>query len=217
MKPIKDRDELLHILENENPNWQKEIYEKTGVILMFANYGAVLFSNCGYLDFDCDTACYYRSGTDETAIASLVECIKSMESYAEYLVDFSYGKFTKSELFWGIYERILLPIENQTLPDGTIETLWGLYKIGRYEEQVWLDMALIASDEINFEIDITKETTLHEALDSIAMTMTEITEIPGFCLKNVEKEYEVPRTYNELLNQTMPGGKFEWLRSRFLP
>ena len=55
-----------------------------------------------------------------------------MESYQDYLKDVSLGEFTKTELFWAIYSKVITAEENVRRIDGTTEQDWGLYRIGEY-------------------------------------------------------------------------------------
>lgn len=73
-----------------------------------------------------------------------------MESYNEFLCGISYGEFTKSELFWAIYARVISPLDNQRRPDGSIYQDWGLFSIGSYQEHIDSYMALVDYDSCEF-------------------------------------------------------------------
>lgn len=60
------------------------------------------------------------------SIEELINYIKSMKSYDDFRRDISYGKFTKSELFWVIYVFIICSLDNQRCPDGSGYQDWGL-------------------------------------------------------------------------------------------
>ena len=210
MDAIKNIDELPQILAAENPKWQKIVYEETGVIVLLNRNGGTLLSKCGYIDLDCDVEYSYKNGVDCTdyceicSIKELTDYIVSMESYKEYLCDISYGKFTKSELFWAIYARIICPMENQRREDGTIYQDWGLFSIGMYKEYVELHMALVDFDSTEFLYHIDEYTELNDILNLLADEMCEITEgidgVPQY--KAIPQiPFYVPVSYESLMTQ----------------
>ena len=106
MKIIKNKERLEFILSNENPEWQKIVYEKTGVIAYFNNSNTGdcyidLISFCGYIDAEIDS--YNSSGYCEIlSISSFIENILQAKSYTQYLKDVSLGVFP-SRSFTGMY------------------------------------------------------------------------------------------------------------------
>ena len=220
MKAIKNTDCLEHILKIENLEWQRIVYDQTGVIVIFQKGYGTLISNCGYIDLDRDAEYCYKNGIDCTkyceikSIDELINYIRGMESYAEFLCDISYGKFTKSELFWAIYARIICPEDNQKRPDGTVYQDWGLYSIGSYKEYIDLNMALVDYDSGGFWLDVSAETQLNEVLNQLVQDMCKVTEdIEGIPQYTVKENicFDVPNSYLDLKAQLLDGGLFDWL------
>ena len=126
MKAINNIDTLIERLSLIDKDWQRIIYDKTGVILSERLY---LVSNCGIVYLD-DEDLYYNEDNDEieyceiNSIDEAISYIEAMKSSVDRLQDVSYGKFTKSELFWAILERILLRPEN--LNEDGVQP-WALY------------------------------------------------------------------------------------------
>ena len=182
MKAIGNIQDLVDILSTEDTDWQKTIYNKTGVLVLINKHGGVLLSNCGYVDLDVDAE--YRSlhGKDVTqytvikSIQDLIEYILEMDSYHNYLVDIPLGQFTKSELFWSVQNQIILADGNQRRSDGTVYQDWGLYRISVYnrpippfseqkeEEMIVLDMALVDYDSTEIWIPRRLDLKLSDAL-----------------------------------------------------
>ena len=143
-----------------------------------------------------------------------------MESYQNYLVDISLGRFTKSELFWAIYSQVITAEENMRRTDGTAEQDWGLYRIGEYyysrkeETEITLDMALIAYDSCAIWLPKNDSLSLGDYLDLLVVELNSTTEtieeIPVYqvCQNNVLSS---PKTYTELRSIVQPGGIFDWL------
>ncbi len=209
MKAIKGLAELQHVLATEDSRWQQMIYEKTGVIVLFSHQNVILFSNCGYIDLDYDAEYSYISGVDSTiyceinSIKDMISYVLAMDSYHEYLVDESFGHFSKAELFWAIYERILLQEENLKHSDGTHEQEWGLLSIHRYKEHVELKMALIACDNADIWLDISEQTTIDEVLISLVAELNKETEYQDWLpIQRVfEASFSVPRNYDTLMSK----------------
>lgn len=213
MKAIKNIETLIERLTLEDKDWQRIIYDKTGVLLLAS---LNLVSNCGYISLDADSEYSYSSGVDTTAYCEInsideaISYIKTMESYSDRLLDVSYGRFTKSELFWGIFERILLRPENFSASE---EQEWGLYSIGSYKEHVELHMALIPCDAADIWLDISKETTIDAALTMLVSQLNVETDYHDWLTpqKVFEGTYSVPNTYEELMANCSKGSVFGWL------
>lgn len=209
MKAIKNLDTLIERLSLLDKDWQRSIYDKTGVIL---TEKLDLVSNCGCISLDEESDYSYSSGVDTTeyceinSIDDTVSYIKAMESYSDILQDVSYGKFTKSEFYWGILERILLRPDN--FSDEGQE--WGLYNIGLFEEQVVVCMALIACDSIDLYFDFSEETTLDDALMMLVAELNEEVEYSDWLplQKIFDIKYSVPNTYEELKAKCYKGLMF---------
>ncbi|MEA5152017.1 MAG: hypothetical protein VB039_05390 [Oscillospiraceae bacterium] len=220
MKAIKNTDEMATLLQSENENWRQVIYNQTGVVVILNRCSGFLFSKCGYIDLDSDSDYCFQNGVDHTSyteitcISELVEYIKSMDGYKNYLCDISYGKFTKAELFWNIFARIICPEINQIRADSSKEQDWGLFSIGYYDGHVELNMALVDYDSAQFWIDINEETEINSALSELVNQMNAVTkdidDVPQYILCENEPCY-VPDDYTSLLEQLSSEGLFCWL------
>ena len=225
MKAIKNIKNLPGLLKAENPLWQEHIFEKTGVIVIFHNDYATLLSACGYIDLDIDSEYGYINGElaeycEVTSVEELVNYILQMESYHVFLVDESFGTFTKSELYWNVYDRIILADENQTEIDGAKHRDWELYCIGAHnytrtgEEMIVLSMALIDYVGVDIEIPKCKQMELNDALEMVAKEMNYITsdndDIPDYKVRQ-NKTVLVPKTFAELKALLSSGKVFSLL------
>lgn len=175
-----------------------------------------LVSNCGYISLDADSEYSYSSAIDTTeyceinSIDEVISYIKEMESYSALLVDQSFGKFTKSDLFWGIYERILL--QNDNMDES--EQYWGLYSIGQYNGNIELHMALIPCSPADIWLNITVDTSLDEALEMLVAELNVEVEYQEWLpmQKVFSADYSVPKTYDEIKGKCSPGSVFGWLQ-----
>lgn len=226
MKAIKNIKNLPGLLKAENPLWQEHIFEQTGVIVIFHNDYATLLSACGYIDLDIDSEYGYINGElaeycEVTSVDELVSYILQMESYHDFLVDESFGTFTKAELYWNVYDRIILADENQTEIDGAKHRDWELYCIGVHnytrtgEEMIVLSMALIDYVGVEIEIPKCKQMELNDALEMVVKEMNYITsdndEIPNYKVGQ-NKTVLVPKTFSELKALLSSGMVFSLLR-----
>lgn len=213
MKAIKNIETLVERLSLIDKDWQKIIYDKTGAILLES---LNLVSNCGYISLDADSEYSYSSAIDTTeyceinSIDEVISYIKEMESYSALLVDQSFGKFTKSDLFWGIYERILL--QNDNMDES--EQYWGLYSIGQYNGNIELHMALIPCSPADIWLNITVDTSLDEALEMLVAELNVEVEYQEWLpmQKVFSTDYSVPKTYDEIKGKCSPGSFFGWLQ-----
>lgn len=210
MKAIKNIDTLIERLSLLDKDWQRSIYDKTGVIL---TEKLNLVSNCGYVSLDEDSEYSSSLGVDTTkycevnSIDDIVSYIKAMESYSDLLQDVSYGKFTKSEFFWAILERVLFRPENYS--DEGRE--WALCCIKRYEEEVVVCMSLIVCDSFDLYFNFSKETTLDDALMMLVSELNEEVEDNDWppLQKIFDVKYSVPNTYEELKAKCSKGSVFD--------
>lgn len=210
MKAINNIDTLIERLALIDKDWQRIIYDKTGVILSERLY---LVSNCGIVYLD-DEDLYYDDDNDEieyceiNSIDEAILYIQAMKSSVDRLQDVSYGKFTKSELFWAILERILLRPEN--FDENGVQP-WALFSIGKDEQDVeaWIWDALTSWNAIG--LDITEETTLDDALMMFASELNINAEVQDWApyLKIFDIDYSVPNTYEELKTIFSKGSVFE--------
>lgn len=233
MNAINNIDDLRRILNQENPAWQKDVFEKIGVFVHFNKHGVILLSGCGYIHLDEDAEYHYTNGEDKTTYVSinsvedLINYIYEMDSYHKCLLDESLGLFTKAELFWAIQLQIILAKENQKRSDGTLYQDWGLYRIftadrpcypysvGTTIDTIVLDMAIVDYDATEIWIPKDASLGLPNVLKQVIEQMNKMTEgiddIPQYSL-HPEKPLVVPATYDEIHSLLQPGGLFCWLR-----
>ena len=210
MKAINNIDTLIERLSLIDKDWQRIIYDKTGIIL---SERLSLVSNCGSVYLN-DEDLYYDDDNDEieyceiNSIDEAILYIQAMKSSVDRLQDVSYGKFTKSELFWAILERILLRPEN--FDENGVQP-WALFSIGKDEQDIvaWIWDALSGWNAIG--LDITEETTLDDALMMFASELNINAEVQDWApyLKIFDIDYSVPNTYEELKTIFSKGSVFE--------
>lgn len=206
MKAIRNMNRLSTLLEHENTAWQRVIYENTNTLPVFFDKYALLVSNCGYVDLDNDAEYSYSKGCDHTeycdieSINDLIIYIKGMESYRKYLIDRSFGRFSKSDLFWAVFYRILRYSENLKCNDGSIYPAWHLSSIHEDEGRIVLDMALVDYDSIEMSLNIEANTTLDDALETLVTEINQInTTVDGLSQYSIDHiAAQVPHTYEEL-------------------
>lgn len=192
MKAIKNIDELCIVITADD--WLRQVYAATGVIPVPSVNNVTLVSNCGSVDLDADAEYHYSRGEDLTEYCNiktpdnLIEYIKGMESYRDYLVDQPLGSFSKSELHWAVKERILRFYED-----------WALIRIGVSENEIAFHMALSGYDstEINTPVGL----NLEETLRCLVREMNDLTEglgdIPPCRVR--DRVFSVPRSFDELM------------------
>lgn len=193
MKAIKNIDELCIVITADD--WQRPVYAGTGVIPVPFTNGVTLVSSCGFVDLDADAEYHYSRGEDLTECCTietpddLIKYIKGMESYRDYLVDQPLGRFSKSELYWAVKERILRFYED-----------WELYRIGVSENEIALQMALSGYDST--EISTPVGLSLDETLRYVAQEMNALTEglgdIPPCRVR--DRLFTVPISFSDLLS-----------------
>lgn len=206
MKAIRNINHLSVLLERENADWQRAIYENTNTIPIFSDKFALLVSNCGYIDLDSDAEYTYSKGNDLTeycdieSISGLSAYIKEMESYRKYLIDRSFGQFSKSDLFWAVLCRILHYSENLKCNNGSTYRAWHLSSIHEDEGRIVLDMALVDYDSVEISLNIESDTTLDDALEALVTEINQInTTVDGLSKYSIDHiAAQVPRTYEEL-------------------
>ncbi len=192
MKAIKNIDELCIVITADD--WLRQVYAATGVIPVPSVNDVTLVSNCGSVDLDADAEYHYSRGEDLTEYCiiktpdDLIEYIKGMESYRDYLVDQPLGSFSKSELHWAVKERILRFYED-----------WELYRIGVSENEITFHMALSGYDST--EISVPVDLSLDETLRCVVREMNDLTEglgdIPPCRVR--DRVFSVPRSFDELM------------------
>ena len=219
MQAILNMKTLIEVFASQDEHWQEKIYEKTGSLLLFPRSGPILFSNCGYIDLDYDADYRSCNGRDETeycsitSIEEMVNYILAMPGYESFLKDRSYGKFSKAELFWGIYSRVIMAPQNLALSKKPGDIIYGLYTIGEYAGNIDLYMAAVEYDAMNIWLPIDQNLTLNDMLDILVKELNEIAVDLGEPLyKNrIENDIKFPCSYAELLSVLSPGAEFDWL------
>ena len=219
MKAIRNVRELQSMLNDQDSVWQERIYNETGVLLIFCNSGPILFGNCGYIDLDYDADYKSCNGRDETeycsitSVEGMIDYIIAMPSYENILKDRSYGKFSKAELFWGIYSRVIMAPQNLALSKNPGAIMYGLYTIGEYAGNIDLYMAAVEYDAMNIWLPIDSNLTLNDMLDILVNELNEIAVDLGEPLykNHTGNEIKVPCSYAELLSVLSPGAEFDWL------
>ena len=211
MKAINNIDTLIERLALIDKDWQRIIYDKTGIILSERLY---LVSNCGSVFLE-DESLYFDEDNDEieyceiNSIDEAISYIEAMKSSLDGLLqDVSYGKFTKSELFWAILERILLRPEN--LNEDGVQP-WAFFSIGKYEQHVEVWIWDVFNGYNAIWLDITEKTTLDDALMMLVSELNPNAEVQDWApyLKIFDVEYSVPNTYEELKTAFSKGSVFE--------
>ena len=213
MKEINNIDTLIERLALIDKDWQRIIYDKTGVIL---SERLNLVSNCGSVDLVYEDLYYDEDNEDNdeieyceiNSIDEAISYIEAMKSSVDRLQDVSYGKFTKSELFWAILERILLRPEN--LNEDGVQP-WALFSIGKDEQHVEVWIWDVFNGYNAIWLDITEKTTLDDALMMLVSELNPNAEDQDWApyLKIFDVEYSVPNTYEELKTAFSKGSVFE--------
>ena len=219
MKAIKSINELQSAFSSQNSRWQEIIYDETGALLLFLKSGPALFSNCGYIDLDIDAEYIGINDGDKTeycsitSIGEMTDYILKMPSYKDYLVDCTYGKFSKSELFWGIYARVINAHQNLALSRVPGNTVYGLYTIRTHQNEIELNMAVVEYDMVCYGLPLNKNLSLDEMLGMLVEQMNETAMDLGEPIYENRKENPVvvPASYEELLKKLEPNAEFGWL------
>lgn len=209
MKTIKNKDRLESILTNESPEWQKTVYNETGVIAHFYNSGKGdlhidLLSPCGYIDAETDA--FNSAGYCEiSSISGFIDNILRSKSYSKYLKDVSLGAFSKAQLFWNVYSRILRAEENiKNKSDSFILSSISCnddVPIHHLEEEICLSIKYAGADELHCYINKSDCCSIDCALMLILNEIRAICDDIDFIQSyKVYSEYRItpPQTYNEL-------------------
>ena len=212
MEKITNIENIEYLLTLEDKDWKKKVYDLLGVILVPED-DFMLCSSCGYA-YLTD---YTESDDGEieiTSIESLVDYISRMPVYKFGLSDCNLGYFRKSELFWAIYYKILIP--NHYL-DNPRNLVFGLrriegpaYKDATYnldaENEIWFDTSYIGDDELTGSfIHLDDGITLEAVVDRFADIIKQAREkndfddtVPPFQYCK-DAKFSVPSTYEEIL------------------
>lgn len=206
---MKELQELIPILEATSDNWEPQLYDKTGTILD-PHYGH-LISKCGYIDLfftgepkavgfgsDCDILHIDKI----KSLDDFVDFILNSESYREYLVDESFGAFTKSELFWAFHAKVADAEENRSRPDGFTREDWHIERIGAYSPSsplisIYLDLIDYCDVDAVADISGSLDNSLDNLVESLNLTVEDDDYFPQYRVWN-EKTFHVPNSFMEL-------------------
>lgn len=205
MLPIKNIESLNEILLKQDPEWKKKVYNEIGVYCMKNDHmhSYVLYSTSGSADLD-DEVCYYSDNKDFEEIESvndLVDYIKSMESFKTILMDKSYGKVKKSELFNDILYNIVVPTIEQTKKKYGDDAVYIVpFNIIDDGFSVLFNYAYSGIDEtyekLKVENTSTIESIMEQFIENISKVITENNLSVELTIS--KKHFNVPKSFNEL-------------------
>lgn len=239
--------EFFESLEKEHPDWQRIIYEKTGVLVRI-NYCSVSFeTTCAYIVFqryqkeeldsdqklDCthplcrqsvENSRNYDLETYDISnvrnLDDLIESIRQMHCYRQYLQDQNLGKFSKSDLYYGIWNRIFLADINYSRIDPNFgyeydpqfftvdyDDSTRIYHVAiTYEFGQRIYNAYDSYGFSKFYLQIREDTTLDDALKEVCDKLNKYKEElwsdndKVLCYETAPAaDFKVPETYEELL------------------
>ena len=210
--------DMIHMLENDNKNWAKVLFEQTGVILQTDGY---LVSNAGYTELDDDVT-FFRSLQGDyceigknriRTVNDLIEYILQADAFNVYLKDEDYGLFSKYELFYAVHYQIINAEENLVRKDGSIDYDWALSSISSAntngKEYIVLAMPLISCNMGDICIPKDEKMQLSEFLELLVKELNNETKdndyIPTYRVWN-NHSYHIPNTYEEFVASFEPGG-----------
>ncbi len=207
MKAISNIQYINDDLMQADPLWQRTVFAGTGVFVSPLIRYVSLLSSCGYIDLDADAVYSYGPEGDQTQYCTvsspedLIAYIKEMPSYGACLTDRPLGSFSKAELYWAVWFRIILARENITRADGSLAQEWCLYRIESGEDSVCFKMALIDLDDVDIEMPLSEGLTLDDALEFLCAEMNRVAEAEGFskCRVCEGEAFEVPSTCPEVV------------------
>lgn len=111
MRMINDEETLIKNLEAEDSNWQQIIYDATGIWVAFISRGKnkliQLISNCGYIDLDWIGE--EEEGMAPSGISEMIDYLLQEDDQLNLIKDASVNDYKKSDIFWGIYDCVILP------------------------------------------------------------------------------------------------------------
>ena len=210
---IMDMHELEKLLSNENADWRKIVFEKSGVVVIprdsIAEHYWRLVSCCGECDFDSlefDSESYKNTVEVKhiKSIADLITYITESKQFRVVLQDINFGTFNKSDLFWAIQYRIM----RQNCYDGNpLMQVYGMRAITNEGNTLCFETSACGLDEIpGVEIELGNQDTLDYVVEQFAKQLEEFREsqtdwteeeYPAFSYVPTEV-YRVPRTFEEV-------------------
>lgn len=212
--------DMIRMLENDNENWEKVLFTRTGVILQPDGY---LVSNAGYAEIDDDVAFahdlqgdYCEVGINRIrTVNDLIEYILQTDAFQVYLRDENYGLFSKYELFYAVHYQIINAEENLIRKDGSIDYDWALSNISSWiqngREYIDLAMPLIRCNMGDICIPKDESMQLSEFLELLVKELNNETKdddyIPTYHVWR-NHSFHVPNTYEEFVAAFEPGGIF---------
>lgn len=202
MLTIKNIDLLIGNLSNDNPNWQEELYEKTGVFCCKRERGYVLYSTSGWIDLDCEDELPCDNYYVVENVNDLVEYIISMDSFETILKDKDYGNFKKSEILISLLYNCIIPTTNATheklgIDESEHLSLFNIEDKGTY---FIINFAFVERDESYEEIRLSDSLTLLDVTEQFKGRISScIEELKINIVLSVEKNIiHVPTTFQEL-------------------
>lgn len=201
---------LNDVLDGENINWQKMVYDELGVYCTKFNSAktALVYSPCGF------TSVTYKDKAEDTygyvinSISDLISTIRGLEEFPTVLMDCQIATFMKSELFAAIYHQILL--DNCDPDYGLIIGLASIDVENRNDGRINLEFefSVCGVDSLNIgSVEIGNTTSLNETLNIIAAELKYEWIYAVECEKKDFKYtpdafYKVPTTYEELVTES---------------
>lgn len=202
MLSIKNIDLLNEKLSEDNPNWQEELYERTGVFCCKKTRGYVLYSSSGWVDLDSEEEIPRDSDYIVENVNDLVEYITSMDSFHTILSDKDYGKFKKSEIFIYLLYNLIIPTTNAThkklgIDDSEHLSLFNIEDKGAY---FTINFAYTERDSSYEDIKLSESLTLLEVVDQLKNSISNcIEELKiNIVLSIQENDIHVPKTFQEI-------------------
>ena len=210
MKGIKDPVSLIKTFSEENAEWDKVVFDKTGYWVRLVHRGMntwiQLISNCGYMDFDEITDYEVGKSDDENYetiqdINEFIDYLNRSKKEKDCLVDEKIGSFAKADLFWALQDCVLIPKRQvrQTRNIRPVQQEDGSYYSKK--DDYYFENITIYENEIEVKYDLcdyltnsliisVKNRTLEECVDEITCNMEEL------CREIYEKETDNRQKYN---------------------
>ncbi len=207
MKAISNIQYINNDLRQADPDWQKTVFAETGVIVSPLIRYVTLISTCGFIDLDSDAVYSYADGdsTEYCTIETpqqLAEYIREMPSCSSCLSDVDLGGFTKSQLYWAVWNRIILPECNRRRDGEDLVQDWSLRYIRSEGDSLVFMFDLIEYDEAELEVGFEPGDSLDDVLFRVCGAMNSVTadieEIADYSVADGEAD-AIPGTYEEVI------------------
>lgn len=226
MEAIRNIDALESVLSNEDPLWQRRIFDEIGVVVLPWRKGKPywgLLSPCGLADLEDDVEIHWVNGSNEssycnmTSIEQLTSYIQEMDTYQYVLKDVDLGGFNKSDLFWAIYYRILLlnrySDDDPYMGGGLVYGMRAIKGPGERlldessgKDCLWFDTSVCGVDQLaGTYVNIKKKGELSCIVEDVANQIREFREMQHDwddayppLLYDPDAPFQVPSTYDEV-------------------